>query len=344
MSDGGEPQEDEAGFADAAAAGVHRISLPTPFLVGRVNCYLIEDEPLTLVDTGPNSAKSLDELEAGLRALGHTVKELGLIVLTHQHMDHLGAIATLADRSGAEIAAFDGLTGYLEDFTASAIADDAFSMEIMRRHGVPPDVVDSLAAVGAAFRSFGSGGEVSRPLRDGDALTLRDRALTVHHRPGHSPSDLVFADQRRAMLIAGDHLLARISSNPVVSRPLTPGPHGTSAAERPHALEDYIASMRATQRMDVTLVLGGHGAPTDDHVALVDSRLRMHERRARKVLELLSDGPLTGYEMAARMWGNVAVTQAFLTISELLGHLDLLIADGLVVEDESAPVTRFRQA
>ena len=40
--------------------------MPTPFLVGRVNCYLIEDEPLTLVDTGPNSGKSLDELERAL--------------------------------------------------------------------------------------------------------------------------------------------------------------------------------------------------------------------------------------------------------------------------------------
>ena len=42
-------------------------AVPTPFLVGRVNCYLIEDEPLTLVDTGPNSGKSLDELERALR-------------------------------------------------------------------------------------------------------------------------------------------------------------------------------------------------------------------------------------------------------------------------------------
>ncbi len=36
------------GFDRAAAAGVHRIAVPTPFAVGRVNVYLIEDEPLTL--------------------------------------------------------------------------------------------------------------------------------------------------------------------------------------------------------------------------------------------------------------------------------------------------------
>ena len=46
----------------AADAGIHRLAIPTPFQVGRVNAYLIEDEPLTLVDSGPNSAKALDEL------------------------------------------------------------------------------------------------------------------------------------------------------------------------------------------------------------------------------------------------------------------------------------------
>ena len=54
----------------------------------------------------------------------------------------------------------------------------------------------------------------------------------------------------------------------------------------------------------------------------------MHERRARKMLRMLEPEPLTAYELATQMWGNVAVTQAFLTISEVLGHIDLLIADG----------------
>ena len=64
-------------------------------------------------------------------------------------------------------------------------------------------------------------------------------------------------------------------------------------------------------------------------MALIDERLRMHERRARKLLGMLADGPLTAYELALRMWGNVAVTQAYLTISEVLGHMDVLAAAGL---------------
>ena len=50
-------------FAPAAEAGIHRLAIPTPFAVGRVNVYLIEDEPLTLVDAGPNSGTSFDELQ-----------------------------------------------------------------------------------------------------------------------------------------------------------------------------------------------------------------------------------------------------------------------------------------
>ena len=67
----------------------------------------------------------------------------------------------------------------------------------------------------------------------------------------------------------------------------------------------------------------------------------MHQRRARKVLRMLGDGPLSAYEIALGMWGNVAVTQAYLTLSEVLGHLDLLAAEERVVERERDGVVRF---
>jgi glyoxylase-like metal-dependent hydrolase (beta-lactamase superfamily II) len=325
-------------FALAARAGIHRLSIPTPFLVGRVNCYLIEDAPLTLVDTGPNSGKSLDELEKALTAHGRTIEELELIVITHQHMDHLGLLEILARRSGAEVAAFHQLSGYLESFGASAADDDRFAQEIMRRNGVPSDLATVLGSVGVAFRAFGSSGHVTRELRDGDTLALRDRTLKVRHRPGHSPSDLIFWDEERRLLIAGDHLLAHISSNPVMSRPLDGGPE----SPRPPALLHYLESMRATRELPVELTLAGHGDPVLDHVELIDTRLRMHQRRARKVLQMLGDGPLSAYEIAVRMWGNVAVTQAYLTLSEVLGHTDLLVRENRVGELEQDGVVRFQ--
>jgi hypothetical protein len=103
----------------------------------------------------------------------------------------------------------------------------------------------------------------------------------------------------------------------------------------------YMDSLRKTREMPARLVLGGHGPPVTDHVALIDERFRMTARRAGKIHRLLADGPLTAYDIATQMWGNVAVTQAFLTISEVLGHLDLLIADGRAAEDDSGAVSVF---
>jgi hypothetical protein len=102
-----------------------------------------------------------------------------------------------------------------------------------------------------------------------------------------------------------------------------------------------MASMRATRELPAEVVLTGHGEPVLDHAALIDERFRMHQRRALKLLAMLEAEPLSAYELATRMWGNVAVTQAFLTISEVLGHMDLLIEDGLVSEDAGEELTLF---
>ena len=86
--------------------------------------------------------------------------------------------------------------------------------------------------------------------------------------------------------------------------------------------------------MPAELVLSGHGDPITDHVALIDERFALHERRAEKIHGLIAERPRTAYEIAQALWGNVAVTQAYLTLSEVLGHVDLLLNDGRVREDE----------
>jgi glyoxylase-like metal-dependent hydrolase (beta-lactamase superfamily II) len=182
---------------------------------------------------------------------------------------------------------------------------------------------------------------VTRELHDGDRLAFRDRELRVMHRPGHSPSDTVFWDEERKILFAADHLLAHISSNALVSRPLLDGAVNADDELEPRPLLTYIRSMEATRELPAELVLPGHGEPITDHAALIDERLRMHSRRARKLHRLLTGRPMTAYELALELWGNVAVTQAYLTISEVLGHLDLLVNDGLVRETVSDGTARF---
>ena len=215
----------------------------------------------------------------------------------------------------------------------------------MLRHGIPEDVVAALQSVSRAFRAWGSRVEVTRPLRDGDAIELRDRTLHVHHRPGHSPSDTIFHDRERRILIAADHLLGHISSNPLLTRPRD------GSTERPQALVQYLDSLAATREMDVELVLPGHGDPVTEHRELIDERFKLHRRRADKIHRLLEQRPRSAYEIATDLWGNIAVTQAYLTLSEVLGHLDLLTnagrareldRDGLSVFEARDPSAKAR--
>jgi glyoxylase-like metal-dependent hydrolase (beta-lactamase superfamily II) len=312
-------------------------------VVGRVNCYLIEDDPLTLVDVGPNSGKALDELEAALREHGRRIEDLERIVLTHQHTDHVGLVGILARRSGAEVVTLDRLAPVVEDFNAHAERDDALAEAIMLRHGIPREVVVALRALSRAFRAWGGHAPVDRRLADGEALQFAGRTLVAHHRPGHSPSDTVFWDAERRQLIAGDHLLARISSNPLIQRPLG-GASGEPGDGRPRALLTYLRSLRETRAMPAEIVLGGHGEPVTDHVALIDQRFAMHERRAEKILALLREAPRSAHAIAIELWGNVAVTQAFLTLCEVLGHVDLLLERGQAVEVQSGSVAVFAPA
>jgi glyoxylase-like metal-dependent hydrolase (beta-lactamase superfamily II) len=328
----------EEALEQAREAGIHRLQIPTPFAVGRVNCYLIEDDPLTLVDTGPNSGKSLDELEHQLSDLGRSIADIELVVLTHQHIDHLGLVEIIADRSGADVAAIDVVVPFVENFGDDIEEDDRFAASLMLSHGIPEDVVVALRSVSRSFRAWGAKAKVTRPLHDGEQLELRDRSLEVQHRPGHSPSDTVFWDADREILICADHLIGHISSNPLISRPLD-GSQG-----RPPALMIYIESLRKTRELPARVLLPGHGEPITDHRGLIDQRFALHKKRSEKIHGLIAERPRTAYEIAQELWGNVAVTQAFLTLSEVLGHMDLLEADGRAREVTDGELIRFEAA
>jgi hypothetical protein len=93
--------------------------------------------------------------------------------------------------------------------------------------------------------------------------------------------------------------------------------------------------------MDVDMVLPGHGEPITDHRTLIDERFALHERRAEKLYRLIAEHPRTAHDLAQALWGNIAVTQAYLTLSEVLGHIDLLVEEGRVREVEHGTVVLF---
>lgn len=308
-------------------SGIHTVTIPTPFAVGPVNAYVIDDEPLTVVDPGPGSAFGLQLLEAALDARGRRLSEVGLVIMTHHHLDHFGLAEVLVDRSGAALAGFAGGRAYFEDFGGQTRADNAFAERLMRRHGVAPDLA-RLERVGTdAMMGWGRGSPLTLPLADGDSIQLRDRRLTIHHRPGHSPTDIVLLDRASATAFTGDHLIGHISPNPLITRPLGDG----TAGRRPSPLLQLRDSLRKTAADRIATALPGHGGPVAEVTGLAERRLASHLRRAEQILALLESRSLTAHGIAHELWGRERVSaEVYLTLCEVLGHLALLESQGRV--------------
>ena len=90
-------------FMDRLPEWVHRVSLPTPFRVGSVNCYVLMERPVTVIDPGTLQPGSLAKLRAALNSHALDFDDIERVVVTHAHPDHYGAAAVLAARSQAQI-------------------------------------------------------------------------------------------------------------------------------------------------------------------------------------------------------------------------------------------------
>jgi glyoxylase-like metal-dependent hydrolase (beta-lactamase superfamily II) len=310
------------------------LTLPVPYAVRVVNSYLLLGEPLTLVDPGADWGETRTELEAGLAAHGLRLEDVERIIITHQHHDHAGLAHWIRERSGAEVVAHHQLVPYLAGLAWDSMeAEDQFQAGVMRLHGVGEDRIQELYEVSKAHREYGGSVAIDVPVQEGDVVAAGIHRFTVHERPGHSPSDLVLVDEHGEFALGGDHLIGSISSNPVVHRPLD---RPADPRDRTPALVGYLDSLRRTAALDIAVVLPGHGPPVTDHGRLVGERMTFHERRKDRIHDTLAGDRATAHELALGIWGEVARKEPFLTLSEALGHLDLLEREGRVevVEDD----------
>jgi glyoxylase-like metal-dependent hydrolase (beta-lactamase superfamily II) len=305
-----------------------RIVLPTPFPVGPVNCWLLRGDPLTLVDTGPDTAEALAALEAGLHGFGLRVEDVELLLLTHQHSDHLGLAATIRERSGCAVAAHRLLAPYAADVQAAMAAEEEWERRLLTLHGAAPARCDAFLEVFRDRQRYGGVGvAVDRVLVEGDVVDAGGRRLRVALRPGHSPPDTVVSDDADGIAIAADHLTAPISSNPLAHLP-PEGPDDPTS--RPSSLLAYVESLAVTADEDLSVLRTGHGAEITGHRPLIAERLRFHRARAAQVYRVLAAGPCSASELSTSLWPDVPVNQTFLTLCEVLGALDLLEEEGRV--------------
>jgi glyoxylase-like metal-dependent hydrolase (beta-lactamase superfamily II) len=298
-----------------------------PFL-GTVNVWLLEGDPLTLVDTGAGNDESLAALERGLAAHGHAIEEIGLVLITHHHLDHAGLASAIKERSGAQIAAHKGTARWGVGYHERADAERRFTEGLMIAHGVPEPLV---AASGPFFDHIirnSADYETDRILSDGDEIRAGGRTLRVVYRPGHSTTDTLYVDDDTDEVFTGDHLLAKITSGAEIMPTELPGD------ERRRALLEYLANLRKTEAMRISRCYSGHGPVIDDHRKLIAERLAFHSERLDLIAGHVRDGCDTAFEVARKLWSDeVAETQPVLVIWEVLGHLDILVNRGTVRED-----------
>lgn len=314
--------------ADLADLGVFRIPIPIPFpqAGGPVNVYLVDeaDGGLLLFDAGLGSPEATGALEEGFRRLGRRFDEVRRIVVSHGHVDHYGGARFVEERHGGEVPV------YAHPADAPKIAEDGWRWRdrqplfgaYLARLGVPPDVLAAVQREGE--RGFGLARRVraARPIGEGEVLRTRHLALRVLHMPGHTPGLLCLYDEDRRLLFSDDHLLERISPNPLIEL----GPAGEEGFFRP--LLAYVESARRTRALDVDLVLPGHGPPFSGHRAVIDRLLGFYEKRQARVRELLAGGPTTAWELCRALFPKARPAEAFLTMSETVGNLEVLEARG----------------
>lgn len=305
--------------ADLAAIGVHIIEVPTPFIVGPVNCVLVEGSPLTLFDTGTSTDESWDALEAGIQRLGYGIADIERVVLTHHHVDHTGLLRRIVDLSGAEVFGHPQLVRQAELSHEHNEAQRQFFMQIMAEFGVPEDIAEGSMQLWAAFKAFTEPVHVDQPIEQGDTVG----PYRVHFVPGHSATDTLFVHESEGYTIAGDHLLQIFNPNPLIRRPEV-------GQSRPKTLIEYQASLRYSRELALGYVIPGHGAPFVDHEKVVDGLLDQHEKRNARLQEVLEKGAITPYEGAKHLYPQIAVPNLYLALSVAIGQLELMEAQGVL--------------
>lgn len=297
---------------------IHRITLPTPFPVGPVHTYLLEGDPLTLIDTGPHTADAAEALPVGLKQFGVGVEDLQRIVITHAHADHYGLVESLVEASGAEVWAHPLAQPAIEDWPAYRAQRLGFWLKLLLAAGVPEAQAEATATVYKDLKRFQSSAPIAHFLHDQASIEMAGESWQVLFCPGHAGNLVCFYYPRDRVLIGNDHLLAHISSNALIEPP------NGNEESRCKPLIDYWAALCRVYEMDIALVLPGHGSAISDPRGLIASRFGFYERRLGRLQAELQLGPRTVWQMVSALFRKLDLADTFLAVSEVIGHLDVL--------------------
>ncbi len=316
------------------AAGVYWLRMPLPFSLKWINLWLIDDgdKGWTIVDTG----MPMDDTKAAWRRI--FAEKLGgrpvwRVIVTHMHPDHIGNAGWLTRKfPGAEF-----WISRLEYITCKMLVADT-------GREVPQAAIDFYTSAGwnqkqieDYIKRFGGFGRaVSRlpdayyRLEDGDRFDMAGQAWQVVMGNGHSPEHACLFCPSLNVVIAGDQLLPRISSNVSV--------FPTEPAADP--LKDWLEScarLKAALPVNV-LVLPAHNEPFTGAHDRLDHLIHGHEIALKRLLQRLAQAPRRAVDVFPSIFGrSIGDDVLSMATGESLAHLNCLIArgDAAVIVDEA---------
>lgn len=307
---------------------VFRIEISTPFDVGRVNCYGLTGDALTLVDPGPATATAYDDLVAGLAEHGYHVADVDRLLVTHPHMDHFGQATRVVEESGARAVAHADAAPRLADPRGLFEREQAFFEPFLQTLGMPRQEAKTAVTLPESYTGYQEPLAVDRELVDGDRIG-GDHDLVAVHTPGHAPGSVCFVRESAGVAFTGDHVLANISPNPILT--LAPG----TDDERTRSLPTYLTALERIQEVDASVGEAGHGDRVDDLAGRAGEIIAHHDRRKERIADMVGDRqPVTPYAVMNELFADLPVTEVFAGMSEVLGHLDLLEDEGRVGQIE----------
>jgi len=302
------------------APGILWLRMPLPFALDHINLWLLrEDGAFALADCGYGDAPTRALWE---RQFAGTMRgaPLSRIIATHYHPDHLGNGAWLMARFGCPIAMTQA-----EFLTAHAIFDQAAThtfpdtCALFRRHGMADEHVDALAGRGNHYRrGVPEVPATFRRMIAGDLVDAGDRAWRVIPGYGHSPEHAALHAAGAGVLISGDMLLPKITTNVAV---WPAEPDGDPLAR-------FLRSLDAFEALPPdTLVLPSHGLPFRG-IPLRIAQLRAHH--AARLAELESfvadaGAPQAAVEVLPVLFRRpLDLQQRFFAMGEAIAHLNHL--------------------
>jgi glyoxylase-like metal-dependent hydrolase (beta-lactamase superfamily II) len=294
---------------DELPGGIRRLTFPLPLGIDHVHCYLLPGtDGWTLVDTGLGLPDAAERWEPVLSELDGPVAR---IVVTHFHPDHAGGGEDAQALTGARV--YQGARDYEQCERVWGRADWSERLaDYLRAHGLPEPLADELRHEARLFAPFIRFARDPERLQEGDEVD----GWEVLELPGHADGHICIL--RDGVLVAGDHLLQKIT--PTV---------GLYPDSRPDPLGDYLASLRRTVELAPRLALPGHHGVVSDPAGRAREILEHHRRRLEETAAALGAEPRSAYEVSLALFGaGLDASGRRFALAETLAHLERLVLEG----------------